>query len=360
MIQRKYTHAFKKVHNRGTPPQEFLDTLVDWMEILLNENPEVFKVNAFHDIYTNVRAELGPWRDLRHRAAVMCEVLRVLGGFESSWNWAEGRDITASNFGFEEEAGIFQTSANSMSFDDSLKACYQQYTGLRPDSTKVTARAFILTSKANKQFAIEYTARLLRFTVNHHGPVKRKEINQYLSKEAVEEFYKFLPADGELPSTTPTPVGIPPKPKSYDDVYRIFGNPRESGWARNNLAFCKVDDRFKEMPYVDGKGRGFYCHKLLVGQFQKCFQEIIDQGLWDDEFYSWEGCYNLRNIAGSTNLSLHSWAIAIDFNYTGNEYGDSTPSMDKKIVAIFKKHGFFWGGDYRGKKDGMHFEWYSR
>lgn len=120
-----------------------------------------------------------------------------------------------------------------------------------------------------------------------------------------------------------------------------------------------MDPKFTEMPLVDGR-RGFYCHKLLVRQFQKCFAEILAADLWDDEFYSWEGCYNLRNISGSSNLSLHSWAIAIDFNYKGNELGDSTPAMDKRIVAIFKKNGFFWGGDYRGRKDGMHFEWYSR
>lgn len=65
-------------------------------------------------------------------------------------------------------------------------------------------------------------------------------------------------------------------------------------------------------------------------------------------------------IAGSSNMSLHSYAIAIDLNYEGNELGDSTPAMDRNVVKIFKKHGFFWGGDYRGRKDGMHFEWYDR
>ncbi|NCS59325.1 MAG: hypothetical protein GPJ16_21815 [Microcystis aeruginosa G11-04] len=47
-------------------------------------------------------------------------------------------------------------------------------------------------SKSNHKFAIEYCARLLRFTVNHHGPVKRKEINPWLKRNAVVEFQGFL------------------------------------------------------------------------------------------------------------------------------------------------------------------------
>jgi hypothetical protein len=27
------------------------------------------------------------------------------------------------------------------------------------------------------------------------------------------------------------------------------------------------------------------------------------------------------------------------------------------IVAVAEKHGFFWGGNYQKRKDGMHFEY---
>ena len=53
----------------------------------------------------------------------MLEVLRVMAGFESSWNWNAGRDITnrSSNQPCTEEAEIIPVSGNSMSFDVSLK-----------------------------------------------------------------------------------------------------------------------------------------------------------------------------------------------------------------------------------------------
>jgi len=41
---------------------------------------------------------------------------------------------------------------------------------------------------------MEYVARLLRRTVNHHGPVKRQEIDPWLREDAVAEFRALLDA----------------------------------------------------------------------------------------------------------------------------------------------------------------------
>jgi hypothetical protein len=73
------------------------------------------------DIYSNVFGVLGPWEDLRHRRAVMLEVMRVLAGFESSWDWEAGVDVTnpTSTTPDTIEAGAWQVSANSMGFGKS-------------------------------------------------------------------------------------------------------------------------------------------------------------------------------------------------------------------------------------------------
>lgn len=71
---------------------------------------EIFVARPGHEIYSEVAEQLGPYPegDLTYRKAVMLEVLRVLGGFESSWRWEEGRDITnpASDKPCTMEAGI--------------------------------------------------------------------------------------------------------------------------------------------------------------------------------------------------------------------------------------------------------------
>lgn len=183
---RKFKACKEKVYDRGIPPDSFLNELINWAR----EAPdEIFAQNDKHDIYESVEPELGPWRDLLHRKAAMCEVLRVLGGFESSWNWREGIDRnnpSSATSSCKEEAGIFQCSGNSMSFDASLKNLLQQAAGATDCDT------FIKASKANHRFAIEYCARLIRFTVDHHGPIKRKRINPWLRTDAVSEFEKFL------------------------------------------------------------------------------------------------------------------------------------------------------------------------
>jgi hypothetical protein len=185
-MARIFVACIKKVFNRGVPPESFLKELIDWAR---QAPDEIFEKNAIHDIYSNVKSELGPFSDLLHRKAVMLEVLRVLGGFESSWNFKEGVDTTnpTSNTPCTEEAGIFQCSGNAMEFDSSLENLLRKASGGKTD-----CETFIAVTKENHHFAFEFCARLLRFTVNHHGPVKHKKINPFLRRDAVSEFQGFL------------------------------------------------------------------------------------------------------------------------------------------------------------------------
>ena len=95
---------------------------------------------------------------------------------------------------------------------------------------------------------------------------------------------------------------------------------------------------------------------LLVG-FAAEFHELIepiDEGSLDD----WGYCY--REIRGSTTaLSNHSSGTAIDLNATKHPLGKAgTFPLEKvaMIQALAKKYSLTWGGDYRGRKDEMHFE----
>lgn len=93
MIPRRdvFAYTLQHVANRGVPPDSFLRELIAWAP---GAPAEIFAPNLNPaDIYAAVRLELGPWHGAQHRKAVMCEVLRVLAGFESSWRWNCGRDL---------------------------------------------------------------------------------------------------------------------------------------------------------------------------------------------------------------------------------------------------------------------------
>jgi hypothetical protein len=67
------------------------------------------------------------------------------------------------------------------------------------------------------------------------------------------------------------------------------------------------------------------------------------------------GCFNIRPIAGSNNWSNHSWACAIDLSPGSNGF-NMKATLSRVVIDAFKAQGWRWGGDYKGRKDPMHFE----
>jgi hypothetical protein len=53
-------------------------------------------------------------------------------------------------------------------------------------------------------------------------------------------------------------------------------------------------------------------------------------------------------------ISRHAWGLAFDINVPANGYG-AAPTLDPRIVEVFRRWGFKWGGDF-STPDGMHFE----
>jgi hypothetical protein len=95
---------------------------------------------------------------------------------------------------------------------------------------------------------------------------------------------------------------------------------------------------------------------LIIGfaaEFHKLI-EPIDEGALDDWGYAF------RQIRGSTdNLSNHASGTAIDLNAPKHALGlvgTFPPEKVPMIRALAKKYGLKWGGDYKNRKDEMHFE----
>jgi hypothetical protein len=181
----RYIAAKQHVANRGVPPDNFLDQLVAWGK---QAPDEIFAPNTHNDVYSSVLDALGPWQGITHRRAVMLEVMRVLAGFESSWNWNAGRDTTNPTSVTPDtiEAGAWQVSANSMNFGQELKDLVLAKAGT------LDGNAFQKAMKENHDLAMEYIARLLRRTTHHNGPVLRHEIDPWLRGNSVAELQGLM------------------------------------------------------------------------------------------------------------------------------------------------------------------------
>jgi hypothetical protein len=97
------------------------------------------------------------------------------------------------------------------------------------------------------------------------------------------------------------------------------------------------------------------CHRLMIPQLRGALADIQAAGL-ASSLHSYDGCYVPRFIESNPEhaISLHTWGIAIDLDAATN-YRGIKGSMDPRVVDIFKRWGFRWGGDWT-YTDPMHFE----
>lgn len=203
-MSQSYGAILSHVFNRGRPSVAFLDELVKCVRALPDE---LFAANANFDIYSKVKAELGPWESLLHRKAVGTEVLRVLGMFESSGDFTEGVDTSrlGSDTPENSEAGAWQVSYNARNLDSSLRT-FLVSKGIMDGVT------FQRKMKFDHALAVEFEIRLLRIDVKnpqrlHNGPLykgaernairkglrsEEQSIYPWLRRAAVKEFMELL------------------------------------------------------------------------------------------------------------------------------------------------------------------------
>lgn len=143
----------------------------------------------------------------------------------------------------------------------------------------------------------------------------------------------------------------------------VKGNPEnisiQGSWARDNLCIIEIPQLIgiAGAP-INGKVQ---CHKLVADPIRFMFCEFEQLGLLD-LIHHWDGMFCPRFIRGSkTVLSNHTFGTAFDINAQWNALGKPPAVEDKlgcvyELVPIANKHGFYWGGHYEKRPDGMHFE----
>lgn len=145
----------------------------------------------------------------------------------------------------------------------------------------------------------------------------------------------------------------------------FYGDPRgphgvNESWFSSNVV--RVVPPFK-MTYAGKLIASIAFHKKCAPALTSALQAIWgscdrDQTKIDAAGLSeYGGSFSYRLIRGSSSaISNHSFAIAIDIAPTGNALGRRKGTMPAFAVKAFKDQGFRWGGDYKVRKDWMHFE----
>ncbi len=149
-----------------------------------------------------------------------------------------------------------------------------------------------------------------------------------------------------------------------------------------NIVYVGFDNRMHSGQLV--------CNKAVANDVKEIFTELLqlrfpvyqckpisDFGFTDIRSMQANNtsCFDYRQKTGSRSLSKHSYGLAIDINPIENPYkkGEEilpynnnesivtgrlrvTEETGRKVINIFSKHGWVWGGSWHSLKDYMHFE----
>lgn len=176
----------------------------------------------------------------------------------------------------------------------------------------------------------------------------------------------------ESPNWPPTPDDL--KPASLALRHKLYGkfsykpaphkhNPEAiritDGWQKDNIVRFVVP----ELKGVRGASKSgtVYWHKAAKAQLQALFKVWARAGLLH-LVKGWAGSFVPRFVRGSrSSLSNHAWGTAFDINVPWNGLGRRPALVGEQgevrsLVKLANLLGFWWGGHYARRKDGMHFE----
>lgn len=150
-----------------------------------------------------------------------------------------------------------------------------------------------------------------------------------------------------------------------DEVVRRYGaiDFASKYWPRKNkfLTMLEVPPGFPKWHVLDTQipVRHIACNIDIAQPLLKALNSLLVKNL-ADKLITFDGCFNIRTVRGSSSLfSAHSYALAIDLNAAQNGLGSTHGGFyaQPEVVKCFKDAGFYWGGDFHGRKDPMHFTW---
>ncbi len=139
-------------------------------------------------------------------------------------------------------------------------------------------------------------------------------------------------------------------------------------WEASNLVAASLPVGYHLKLSWDEKVtiRKFTCHRAVRPIFETIFEEIWllygkdARAIDEARMNRFGGCYNFRRKRGGSQLSTHSWGIAVDLdpekNPLGKPYNANAGMMPMEVVNIFERYGAEWGGRWGNRCDAQHFQ----
>ncbi len=147
-------------------------------------------------------------------------------------------------------------------------------------------------------------------------------------------------------------------PFYQSQVQAIFGTPNEGQFAKEYLRTCDLTefaDAFSHVVDFEGNswGHKIYCNYVMHDPLKRAFGLLVSRGL-AGELRTYDGSFNIRRSVTGAIQSMHSWALAVDFNAGSNPYGGPVTFSDE-FIKCFAECGFEAGALW-STPDGMHFQ----
>lgn len=123
------------------------------------------------------------------------------------------------------------------------------------------------------------------------------------------------------------------------------------------MVLCVLPEGFEKwINTATGKSvKHIYMNKFMRDAFLQALQNARDAGLCG-EFKTFDGAFQIRDVRGVPGkVSAHSYGLAFDMNAKTNALGEKG-DMNPKLVEIFEKQGFIWGGRFK-RLDPMHWQY---
>jgi len=215
---------------------------------------------------------------------------------------------------------------------------------------------------------------------NYPGIVVSYKENRLYFKDGSSMIY-----DDEKIKTKDQLINFPDIEDQFKYKYYVgdlIENPKnDAGRIRNEAFFKKIYGSsasevqnnlipFNWCPKLVGQKILVTKTNAVFKQIEKISKELDELPEFKEYLLRIGGTFNWRLINGTNRLSMHSFGMTIDINTKYSDYWqwsckckDERVPIKKyknripmKIVSIFEKHGFIWGGKWE-HFDTMHFEY---